>query len=316
MGEGCKLTIDGDLPIETRRRIFGGFLRAAREGRGRSLTELVHATRISPNFVTALELGDFDALPGRVFGRGFIKNLCVSLDIPSTELLEAYDLCWDDGSGKVESHGLHDIQKVSATTRRVSVNRVSYGLAAAVLVGVFFGVFSILKVQKVEDVQVAKVEEPLVGVDEIQNAVDSQENKEKESLATNEAPKEPAVENVTPDSAPERSDTDDVAPQDDSDVSLKSFTTLPINSEKGLLAIRCKEEIQVSMAQDGGDVADRTLPAGVTEIVFEKEVSLVVSDVSKVEVELQGRPLGELGMGERKFQFLVSPKPVYAQSTK
>ena len=43
---------------------------------GASLQDISHQTRISINFLEALENAEFEPLPGEIFGRGFIRNVC------------------------------------------------------------------------------------------------------------------------------------------------------------------------------------------------------------------------------------------------
>jgi cytoskeleton protein RodZ len=66
-------------------------LRAAREQAGFTIERAAMATRISPPFVEALEQSDLAQLPGAVFGRGFIRNLCKAYGVDSTEILAAFD---------------------------------------------------------------------------------------------------------------------------------------------------------------------------------------------------------------------------------
>ena len=81
---------DTVLSQEERRKIFGAKLRALREEIGQTERDIIHLTRISPPFVKALEEGDFERLPGEVFGRGFIKNICQVLETDPKELLQEY----------------------------------------------------------------------------------------------------------------------------------------------------------------------------------------------------------------------------------
>jgi cytoskeletal protein RodZ len=81
--------LEGKAPVDE--RPFGAMLRAAREQSGFTIERAAMATRISPPFVEALEKGDLAQLPGAVFGRGFIRNLCKVYGVDSTEILAAFD---------------------------------------------------------------------------------------------------------------------------------------------------------------------------------------------------------------------------------
>ncbi|WP_141731211.1 helix-turn-helix domain-containing protein [Oligoflexus tunisiensis] len=81
--------LEGKAPVDE--RPFGSMLRAAREQAGFTIERAAMATRISPPFVEALEQGDFAQLPGAVFGRGFIRNLCKLYGADSSEILAAFE---------------------------------------------------------------------------------------------------------------------------------------------------------------------------------------------------------------------------------
>ena len=73
-------------------QLIGARLRKAREGANFSLQDISDRTRISMRFLTAIENGDFAALPGRVYIFGFTKAYAraVGLDeeIPLAALRE------------------------------------------------------------------------------------------------------------------------------------------------------------------------------------------------------------------------------------
>ncbi len=64
-----------NLTPEEARLKFGAALATARQQAGYSVEELAHATKILAQFITALEVGEFERLPGTVFVRGFVKVL-------------------------------------------------------------------------------------------------------------------------------------------------------------------------------------------------------------------------------------------------
>lgn len=78
---------DSYLPVET----VGSVLRAERQARQMTLAELTHATRIPLSSLEALEADDYEALPGDVFVRGFIRAYCGSLDVEPGPIVELFD---------------------------------------------------------------------------------------------------------------------------------------------------------------------------------------------------------------------------------
>lgn len=71
---------------------FSRSLRFLREKAGYSIERASISTRISLEFINSLESGQFDNLPGKVFGRGFIKNLCKIYDSDASEILRCFDI--------------------------------------------------------------------------------------------------------------------------------------------------------------------------------------------------------------------------------
>ena len=65
----------------------GPVLRAEREKRGMKVEDVASQMRLSRHQVEALERGDYDALPGTIFVRGFIRNYAKLLQIDPESLL-------------------------------------------------------------------------------------------------------------------------------------------------------------------------------------------------------------------------------------
>jgi transcriptional regulator with XRE-family HTH domain len=71
---------------------FGEHLRREREMRGVSLEELSSATRISTKFLTAIESGHWEQLPGGAFNRGFIRSASRYLGLDEDGMVAEYSL--------------------------------------------------------------------------------------------------------------------------------------------------------------------------------------------------------------------------------
>ena len=69
---------------------LGQYLRSAREARGIDLREAAQQTRISLQYLKALEAEDFSKLPGAVFVRGFLKNYSKFLKLDETEVMKKF----------------------------------------------------------------------------------------------------------------------------------------------------------------------------------------------------------------------------------
>jgi transcriptional regulator with XRE-family HTH domain len=69
---------------------LGKYLRDAREAMGIDIREAAQETRISVNYLNALEEEDFSKLPGEVFVKGFLKNYGRYLHLEETEVIKRY----------------------------------------------------------------------------------------------------------------------------------------------------------------------------------------------------------------------------------
>ena len=69
----------------------GESLKQEREARGRTIDEMAEATGIRPHLLAALEQGAFDALPGRGFGKLYIRAYAEILGFDPRPVIEAYD---------------------------------------------------------------------------------------------------------------------------------------------------------------------------------------------------------------------------------
>ena len=70
---------------------FGGELRSERERRGISIEQLCADTKVNQRFIEALEKGDYRALPGGVFRRGFVRAYLKATGLEEGEWLPRFD---------------------------------------------------------------------------------------------------------------------------------------------------------------------------------------------------------------------------------
>src|SRR5437660_703614 len=69
---------------------IGPALRKARLLRGKSIEEASRETRIRPDYLSALERDQFDALLGDVYVRGFLRSYSTYLGLDSDKVLTVY----------------------------------------------------------------------------------------------------------------------------------------------------------------------------------------------------------------------------------
>lgn len=68
---------------------LGHYLREVRESRKVTLEAASEATHIRPAYLRALESGDWSALPGMAYGRGYLKGYAEFLGLEAAAVLEA-----------------------------------------------------------------------------------------------------------------------------------------------------------------------------------------------------------------------------------
>lgn len=69
---------------------FGEELRQQRELREITLEEIAESTKVNRRFLEALERDDFDALPGGLFTRGFIRAYSTHVGLDADAMVTAY----------------------------------------------------------------------------------------------------------------------------------------------------------------------------------------------------------------------------------
>ena len=77
----------------------GSELRSAREARDESVADIAKTLRINWRYIEAIELGNFDDLPGTAYVTGFIRTYAEYLDIDSVEMIALYK----ESSGNVSN---------------------------------------------------------------------------------------------------------------------------------------------------------------------------------------------------------------------
>ncbi len=81
---------------------LGTKLKVAREAKGLTVEQLSAMTKISPAFISAIESGRWDLLPGRVYLKPFTKLCAEALDLNVNELYEIIDGAMPEHKKKYE----------------------------------------------------------------------------------------------------------------------------------------------------------------------------------------------------------------------
>jgi len=84
--------VDDDISdmVKAENEINGSVLRRVREARGVSIEELSEQTKVSKSVLRAIEGHDFDALPARVYLRGFLTQVARVLRVDKKRVADGY----------------------------------------------------------------------------------------------------------------------------------------------------------------------------------------------------------------------------------
>ena len=110
--------------------MLGDTLRKAREEQGLSLHDIEKGTSIRTQYIDAIERGDYSALPGDVYARGFVRNYASFLKLDAAECLMQYK---SETSNEPIPHEQHSdaaassAKKMDSSPRRSSNRSFSSG---------------------------------------------------------------------------------------------------------------------------------------------------------------------------------------------
>lgn len=320
-------------PQPDARKLFGDMLRSAREVAGYSIEQLAEATRISHVFISALESGSFEKLPGPVFGRGFIRSLCKALDVDSQDFVAAFQLALTQqnqptetllkvpGEGpaavRLRSEEASNTEKVRSFFRAVTPSRaflaelpimpVLAGTVAVFLVPGILWIFAGKERQTVHKTpakteQISQEKTELRPIESSTTVSEVAPISPKETVA---APKtEPVVESKPVAAAPAPAAAAAIPPappallEDDPELRSQQleFAADPSVGRGGQsLIITVHEEVKVRMNVDNAGWTTETLSPKKYTYKFDDNAQLLVYDAGVVEISFNGRSLGSLG---------------------
>ena len=111
---------------------IGEMLKSRREERGLSLEKVFDETKITTEYLTALEDNSFDVFPNKVYARSFLRDYANFLALDSKELLFRLEQEYDFPAASPE-----DNTDVNIGMRRLVVSFIVLVLLCAVSYGVF-----------------------------------------------------------------------------------------------------------------------------------------------------------------------------------
>jgi cytoskeletal protein RodZ len=117
---------------------FGEQLRLAREARGISLKEISEQTRISTQYLEAIEKDEYKKLPGGIFNRSFVKAYARSVGFDENEAIEAYKRIITEQTDVID-----EVQVTPQKYQVLSYDNTRSPLVTALLTGIVLVILSL-----------------------------------------------------------------------------------------------------------------------------------------------------------------------------
>lgn len=114
---------------------FGQRLYEARRKKGLTVEEVAKATRIRPQFIIAIEKGDYRKLPSTAYAQGFVKNYISFLGLPLREMLALFRREFD------EREFITVLPESFTSSREIPLKRIRLQQAVILTVCILFLLF-------------------------------------------------------------------------------------------------------------------------------------------------------------------------------
>jgi len=117
---------------------LGEKLRAAREERGVSISEVAEQTRIAPMYIECIENDNYKPLPGGIFNKGFVKSYARFIGFDEHEALQEYSkIASQSDEGRRED--LHSYRPEVLTDDRSGPSLLPTIIFAGIILGLLTG---------------------------------------------------------------------------------------------------------------------------------------------------------------------------------
>ncbi|MDD9950910.1 MAG: helix-turn-helix domain-containing protein [Zetaproteobacteria bacterium] len=284
-----------DESIQEKRERCGLALEKLRTEHQISRENIIHLTRISISFVEQIESGKFDLLPGEIFGRGYIRNLCKILDVDPTPYIQQYNSCWPTEASITSPHGgrsthvqrhyrskkspgssfrspLRPITKQGKTVLFVATS--SLALLA----------FLIYRPKSVTPTTTVANSIPTATPQKAKKVTDH-------NLQGNHTPTTPAAP-TTPLSDTKLSANN--APSTSTEwTAIQADNIGEVTTATGALKIEAKTNFQLTYSMDSGARIKKSFDAGKYHFSFLRKATLLFSSTKDMQISFNGRSLGE-----------------------
>jgi len=127
---------ESDTGIVNTDKSAGRWLSEARKNHNLTVTEVAAKLRLAPRQIEAIEADDYDRLPGRTIGRGFVRNYAKLVQLDPAQVVAAYDkIAPGDGDPRIRvPHQNVQFSEVAGGHRNRSALWSTLGLAILIAI--------------------------------------------------------------------------------------------------------------------------------------------------------------------------------------
>ena len=271
--------------LSERRALFGVDLKNLRESLNLTTQEVAEKTRINIDYIESLEKGNFEHLPGRVFGRGFVAALLKNYSAAPADYSVRYDSLWEnDGIHNSISDstkrrlGSNSSQSVSTYfSSKKGIRPLPMVIGLCLLVGLAGAAYFVSK-------KGGAYFSRFISSEKSSESTSDAKQKDATPVAAAKAPE--AAVAVLPNAETEENDL-----RNPKDIVTNHIV---INGQQRL-SITVLEPVKIKIESDNGKAVVKDFIVGTYDYSFETSADLLIYDAAAVKISFNGNPLGSLG---------------------
>jgi cytoskeleton protein RodZ len=264
---------------------FGERLRRERELRQITLEEISGSTKITKRHLEALEHEDFDALPGGIFNKGFVRAYARYVGIDEEQAVADY-LVADQQQTQTEVRFPLEVHKSAALNPRRSRMPILLALLALIVI---LGGWSYWKKHRPQQAA---------------NPVNTGG-----SAPSNSGAQTAPVTNPSPSAHASDQKTDATAAKDTSAPGPDQTQSQPQTDAKSFtVVVKVNESSWISIKADGNTVVERIFDPGEEQSTSAtNEIAITVGNAAGVDVSFNGASQGVLGQEGKARNLVFTP---------
>lgn len=303
-------------PYDNRKTLFAALFKDVLSDSGISIREISHQTRISINFLEAFESGKLESLPGDVFGRGFLRNISKIIGLESDFLVTAYNACLDDTPTIGHTEDLEKVNSIAANEKTVSGTVSAMAQSATTDVN---------KSENPSSNSPFKLVLPFVGaavaIALVLWPTENEQHTSKNLPFAVQAMKNAAVKRPA-DVALSAKAPVAVEPSSQANTAMTAvkpegevapLASLDHQSETAafeqVVEIKVLEPVKIKKTIDKGETVSENLDPKTYRFIFDEKAEFLIYDASAVQVNFNGRSIGDLGEKGRIRRISFAKKP-------